>query len=101
MHEFHGDLLIGGMRLEHLRCEPTEVLASFVERSQQFVERNRRVAGCIRRRLVTPRNDEPQDDDALLMSDEFAGIIGTITGRKLFVDPAFHVHIAVHLLDSY
>jgi Rps23 Pro-64 3,4-dihydroxylase Tpa1-like proline 4-hydroxylase len=25
-----------------------------------------------------------------LLSDEFAGIIGTITGRKLFVDPAFH-----------
>ena len=24
------------------------------------------------------------------MSDEFAGIVGTITGRKLFVDPAFH-----------
>ena len=25
-----------------------------------------------------------------LLSDEFAAIIGTITGRKLFVDPAFH-----------
>ena len=25
-----------------------------------------------------------------LLSDEFAEIIGTITGRKLFVDPAFH-----------
>ena len=24
MHEFHGDLLIGGMRLEHLRCELEE-----------------------------------------------------------------------------
>jgi hypothetical protein len=51
--------------LEHLRGRPTEDLASFVERSKQFGERNHLIVQSVRRKLVPPHGEDLQEDDVL------------------------------------
>jgi hypothetical protein len=52
--------------LEHLRGRPTDDLASFVERSKQFAERNHLIVQSVSRKLVPPRGEDLQEGDVLL-----------------------------------